>query len=180
MKRLLSNWKAPQTNNYVRHHARSDRVAFIQSSGTSDGDKTKAAAVKQNKTNSKGESHCYDCRDNDHWSSECPHDKMMDDQRAELAGNKGEMLMNVQREMEEHDEVSLLNVMLLNRKNVLSDDRLYLDNCYTVTAVKNKSFLKNLKDADQHLSVSCNTGVVKANQLGDLGEMESYSTCQIA
>jgi len=35
--------------------------------------------------------------------------------------------MNIQEEMEEHDGVNMLNVMLLNRMNGLTDDRLYLD-----------------------------------------------------
>jgi len=124
-KRLLSNWKAHQTNNYEKPLPRSDGVAFIQSGDKPDGDKATTTAGKQKKTNSKDESHCY--------NSECP-----EEQRAELARNERNMLMNVQAEMDMEDGVSLLNVMLLNRSNGLSDDRLYLDNCYTVTAGKNK------------------------------------------
>jgi len=60
-KMILSNWKATQTNKYVRPPAQSDGVAFIQSGGKSDGDKTTAVAVKQKKINRKGESHCYNC-----------------------------------------------------------------------------------------------------------------------
>ena len=40
--------------------------------------------------------------------------------------------------------------------------------------MKNKQFLKNLRNAEQDLSVSCNAGVAKASQLGNLGEMESW------
>ena len=100
-------------------------------------------------------------------------DKMSDEQRVELAGNERKMLMNVQEE-DKQEGASLLNVMLLNKRNVLSDDRLYLDNCSTVTAMKKKDFLKNVREADQYLSVSCNAGVAKAQQVGDLGDMESW------
>ena len=104
----------------------------------------KTQNMKQKKTNSKGESHCFNCGAADHWSSECPHDRMTDEQRAELAAGERKMLMNIGEEIEDGQEgVQLLNVMLLNNgNNGLSDDRLYLDNCSTVTAVKNKEFLK--------------------------------------
>ena len=49
---------------------------------------------------------------------------MSDEQRGQLAGNERKMLMNVQMEMDKQVEVSLLNVILLNRRNGLSDDRL--------------------------------------------------------
>ena len=76
-KRLISNWKAPQSNAFIRPPTRSNGVAFIQSS-----DKSSSAAAKANnqkKTNSKGESHCYNCGAGNHWSSECSHDKMSND-----------------------------------------------------------------------------------------------------
>jgi len=101
---------------------------------------------------------------------------MLDEQRVELAGNERKMLMNVREEIDKEDGVSLLNVTLLQRKNKrngLSDDRLYLDNCSTVTAVKNPAFPKYLREAEQQLSVSCNAGVAQAQQVGDLCEMES-------
>ena len=133
-------------------------MAFIQSE-----DKTKA--MKQKKTNSKGESRCFNCGVDDNWSSECPHDKMSDNQRAEIAAGERNMLMNVEEEVEEQEGVNMMSVMILNNKtnkrNGLCDDRLYLDNCSTLTAVKNKAFLKNLRDTDQHLSISCNVGVTK-------------------
>jgi len=49
---------------------------------------------------------------------------MSDEQRGQLAGNERKMLMNVQEEMDKQDGVSLLNVILLNRRNGLADDRL--------------------------------------------------------
>ena len=107
---------------------------------------------------------------------------MSDNQRAQLAAGEHKMLMNVEEEMEEQEGVNMMSVMMLSnggsehgvRRNGLSDDRLYLDNRSTVTAVKNKEFLKNLRDAEQDLSVSYNAGVAKASQLGDLGKMESW------
>ena len=54
------------------------------------------------------------------------------------------MLMNVEEEMNDEIEgLRMMSVMMLSsepgvRRNGLSDDRLYLDNCSTVTAVKNK------------------------------------------
>jgi len=157
-KRLLSNWKAPQASAFVRPPTRSDGVAFIQSGGKAESnpkDKAgKPVLAPEKKTNSKGESHYYNCGESDHWSSECPHDKMLEEQRAELTSGEQKILMNVQEEMDEEeyaDDVSLLNVALLQgkkKRNGLSDDRLYLDKCSTVTAVKNPAFLNNVRDAD--------------------------------
>ena len=113
-------------------------------------------------------------------ASECPLDRMTDEQRAELASGERKMLMNVEEEMEQEEGVNMMSIMLLNKtakplqRNGLSDDRLYLNNYSTVIAVKNKDFLKNMRNADQHISVSCNAGVGKAHQLGDLGDMESW------
>ena len=101
---------------------RSNGVAFIQLGGKPDGEKTTTTTTtttttkKEKKTNIKGESHCYNCRESDHWSSECPQDKMSDEQRAELAGNKHRMLMNIQEEIDEEDRVSLFNMTLLQEK----------------------------------------------------------------
>jgi len=71
--RLLSNWKAPQTSAFVRPPARSGGVAFIQSGGKAESnpkDKAgKPAPAPEKKTNSKGESHCYNCGESGHWSS---------------------------------------------------------------------------------------------------------------
>ena len=85
-KRLLSNWRAPQTNTFVRPPPKSDGVAFIQS-GNKSNDKA-ATKQQQKKTNSKWEPPCYNCGADYHWSSECPHDKMSDDQRAQLAAGE--------------------------------------------------------------------------------------------
>jgi len=79
---------------------------------------------------------------------------MSDNQRAQLAAGTRKMLMNVEEEMEEENEsVNMMSVMMLSseagvRRNGPSDDRLYLDNCSTVTAMKNKEFLSNLRDAE--------------------------------
>jgi len=62
-KRLLSNWKAPQTSTFIRPPARSNGVAFIQSDGKAESNpKDKPGKqVPKKKSNSKGESHCYNC-----------------------------------------------------------------------------------------------------------------------
>ena len=74
------------------------------------------------------------------------------------------MRMQVEDEIDDQEWVSLLNILLLsNGKNGLQDDRLYLDNCLMVTAVKNKKLLKDLKDGKQNLNVSCNAGVTNTN-----------------
>lgn len=104
---------------------------------------------------------------------------MTDEQRAELAADKRKMLMHMEEEIyDQEDVVSLMNVMLLNNKinkrNGLSDDRLYLTNCSTVTAVKNKDLLKNIRRMEHELNVSCNTGVAKANQIGKLGKLQCW------
>ena len=119
-------------------------MAFIQSSNKASSSGSGKSTSAKKKTNSKGESHCFNCGADDHWSSECPHDKMSDEQRSEIADGELKMLMNVEEEMEEEEEgVNMMSVMMFNngnsstgvRRNTLSDDRLYLDNCSTVTAV---------------------------------------------
>ena len=80
-------------------------------------------------------------------------------QHDELANNERWMLVSVEEETDKQEGVIILNVTMLNNKrNGLSDDRLYLDNCSTFMTVKNKTFLKKLRDTDKHLRSSCNTG----------------------
>ena len=85
--------------------------------------------------------------------------------------------MNV--EDEEHDKgahevVELLNVIMFNRRAGLDNDRMYVNNCSTVTASKNKKYLTNLRNADGELNVSCNAGVPRTGQVGLLGSMECW------
>ena len=53
----------------------------------------------------------------------------------------------------------MLNVMVYNGGVGLDDNRLNLGNCSTVTAIKNNSYLSNVREADKEINMSCNAGV---------------------
>jgi hypothetical protein len=81
-------------------------------------------------TNSRGESHCYNCGAVDHWVYECPH--LSSEQQQQLHMN-----LDAQDEVEEVQEEGhqLLNVTFAQGA-ALPENRAYLDGCSTVTAFK--------------------------------------------
>jgi len=99
-------------------------------------------------------------------------------QRTELARGKHNHLMNVQENEEDDPEdnkaVQMLNAMLYSGALGLNDDRLYLDNCLTITAIKNKTYISNVCKADKELNVSCNPGVATMAQVGTLGGLDCW------
>jgi len=73
---LLTNYKIVQTNTFLRAPTRDDGMAFIQQTKPT----AAAAAEKKKKTNSKGESHCFNWGAKDHCALECTNNKMTDEQ----------------------------------------------------------------------------------------------------
>ena len=92
------------------------------------------------KTNSKGESHCFNCGSPSHWAYECP----------QLSGEQQSQLhMNLESHKETNQEAAkdahqLLNVTFAQGVE-LPDSRVYLDGCSTVTAFKSDKHLKGIK-----------------------------------
>ncbi len=95
------------------------------------------------KTNSKGESHCFNCGGATHWAYECP----------QLSGEcQAQLHMNLDAQEEAkgqptEDGHQLLHVSL-TRGGDLPDNRAYLDGCSIVTAFKNKRFLKEIRTVE--------------------------------
>ena len=132
-------------------------------------------ATHEKKAKAKGDLHCYNCDKEGQYAYACLHNKLTAEQRAELAQREQAHLMNVEEEEHgkgSHEAVELLSVIMFNGRAGLDDDRLYLENCSTVTAIKNKKHLPNLRDVDGELNVSCNAGVTRTRQVGSLGSME--------
>jgi hypothetical protein len=116
------------------------------------------------KTNSKGESHCFNCGDATHWAYECP--QLSGEQQAQLHMN-----LDAQDEAEgqpAEDGHQLLHVSLTQGGD-LPDDQAYLDGCSTVTAFKNKRFLKEIQTVKGGIKINCNAGAVVTNKKGKFG-----------
>jgi hypothetical protein len=91
------------------------------------------------KTNSKGESHCFNCGSPSHWVYKCP--QLSGEQQVQL-----HMAMEGQQEGDEEQAQEghqLLNVTLAQGET-LPDNRAYLGGCSMVTALKR----------DRHLNAS--------------------------
>jgi hypothetical protein len=121
------------------------------------------------KTNSREESHCFQCKGADHWVHECP--ELMGEQQDQLhmtLQGKGEGGDSGQDEGHQ-----LLNLALM-QGGELPDDCACLDGCSTVTALKSKKYLKNVKMVMQGIKISCNMGSVTTNQKGNYGRLQVW------
>jgi hypothetical protein len=132
--------------------------------GGNDGAST---ALSGTRTNSAGESHCYNCSKEGHWARECPH----------LSTKQQEQLhMVLEREVDEDQEVQMahqfFHVSML-QADELPDNHANLDGCFTVTAFEMKKYLENLRRVKQGVKISCNSGVMCTNIVGDYGNMTS-------
>ena len=56
----------------------------------------------------------------------------------------------------------------------LSDDRVYLDGCSTVTAFKNEKYLRNIKTEERGVRINCNAGAVTTNKRGTYGNLKVW------
>ena len=56
----------------------------------------------------------------------------------------------------------------------LARNRAYLDNCSTVTAFKDSKYIENLRTTKGGMTVNCNAGAVRTNQVGDFGRIRAW------
>jgi hypothetical protein len=110
----------------------------------------------ESKTNSKGESHCFNCGSPSHWAYKCP--QLSNEQQAQLHMNVEAQEQGV-KEQEAQEGHRLLH-MTLAQGGELPDDRAYLDGCSTVTAFKSDKHLKNIKTVKGGVKINCNAGTV--------------------
>ena len=117
----------------------------------------------ESKTNSKGESHCFNCGSPSHWAYECP--QLSNKQQAQLHMNIEAQEEEGGKEQEAQEGHQMLHVTLA-QGGALPDDRAYLDGCSTDTAVKSDKHLKNIKTARGGVKINCNAGTVTTNLQG--------------
>ena len=122
-------------------------------------------------TNSRGDSHCYNCGGTDHWAYECP--QLSSEQQAQL-----HMAVKGNEEAEEEHEGQsqghqLLNVTLA-QGGALPDNRAYLDGCLTVTAFKTDKYLKEIRTVCRGIKINCIAGAVSTNQMGRYGSLKVW------
>jgi hypothetical protein len=116
------------------------------------------------KTNSKGESHCFNCGGETHWAYECP--QLSGEWQAQLHMN-----LDAQEEAEgqpAEDGHQLLHVSLTQGRD-LPDDQAYLDGCSMVMAFKNERFLKEIRMVKGGIKINCNAGAITTNKKGEFG-----------
>ncbi len=121
------------------------------------------------RTNSRGETHCYNCRAEDHWAYECP--ELTSEQQAQLHMNmKGN---EDGEEGQQQEGRQLLNVTMA-QGGALPDNRAYLDGCSRVTAFKTSKYLKRIKKVNVGIKINCNAGTVTTNQMGTYGSLKVW------
>ena len=115
----------------------------------------------ETKTNSKGESHCINCKSPSRWAYKCP----------QLSGEEQAQLhMTVEGQQEGDEEQAqeghqLLNVTLAQGE-ALPDNRAYLYSYSTVTAFKSDKHLKDIEAVRGGIKINCNAGAVTTNLRG--------------
>jgi hypothetical protein len=127
------------------------------------------------RTNSRGESHCFNCGATDHWAYKCP--QLSSEQQTQLHMNLEEQGKTKDQQEEGHQ---LLNVMLAQGGN-LPENQAYLDGCSTLTAFKMDKYLKGIKTLPSGIKINCNAGAVLMNRMGTYGKLKVwYLPCGIA
>ncbi len=109
------------------------------------------------RTNSWGDSHCYNCGGTDHWAYKCP--QLTNEQQAQLHMN---LEGNEEVEEQEQEGHQLLNVALV-QGGALPNNRAYLDGCLTVMAFKMNKYLQEIKTMPGGIKINCNAGAVSTN-----------------
>ena len=66
-----------------------------------------------------------------------------------------------------------IQVDMLQGKEFYSN-RVYLDNCSTITAFKNAKYICNIKTQKKGMQVNCNAGSIKTNRKGEHKRVESW------
>ncbi len=121
------------------------------------------------KTNSRGESHCFNCSSPSHWAYEC----------YQLSGEQQSQLhMNLEAQEEPTQEPTkeaqqLFNVTLA-QGGELPDNRVYLDGCSTVTTFKNDKFLTSIKTEARGVKINCNVGAISTNKRGEYRNLKVW------
>ena len=115
----------------------------------------------ESRTNSKGESHCFNCRSPSHWAYECP--QLSNEQQAQLH-------MNVEAQEEEggKEQEAQEGHQMLHVTQAQGD----LDGCSTVTAFKSDKHLKNIKVVRGGVKINCNVGTLATNLWGMYGGLK--------
>jgi len=121
-------------------------------------------------TNSKGESHCFNCGSPSHWAYECP--QLSGEQQAQLHMNQ-EAQEDTAKEQADEEGHQMMHVTF-SQGGELLDDRAYLDGCLTMTAFKSKKFLENLRQVNGGIKINCNAGAVSTDVKGDFGGMSVW------
>jgi hypothetical protein len=188
--RILSNYQSTNINAPYRGNPYDTGVAFLQRGGrggragrggaagrgtkNEGGGSSEGKAVGDNvstmtgrtggeaaKTNSRGESHCFNCGSPSHWAYECP--QLSGEQQSQLHMN-----LEAQEEStwEPAKEAQQLFNVTLAQGGELPDNRVYLDGCSTVTAFKNDKFLESIKTEARGVKINCNAGTISTNKRG--------------
>jgi hypothetical protein len=122
------------------------------------------------RTNSKGESHCFNCGSPSHWAYKCP--QLSGEQQAQLHMNQ-EAQEDTTKEQAGKEGHQMIHVSF-SQGGELPDDRAYLDGCSTMTAFQNKKFLENLRQVRGGIKINCNAGVVTADMKRDFGGLSVW------
>jgi hypothetical protein len=195
--RILSNYQSTRINVPYRASPNDEGVAFLQRGGrggrgagrggrggrgdksdstvgsNAGGDEVSTMTVRTGgdatKTNSRGESHCFNCGSMSHWAHECP--QLSGEQQSQL-----HMALEAQDDegkQQPEEGHQLLNVALA-QGGALPDNRAYLDGCSTVTAFKSGKYLENIRTVSSGIKINCNAGAVVTNKQGTYGGLNVW------
>jgi hypothetical protein len=120
------------------------------------------------RTNSRGELHCYNCDETDHWAHEYPYLSSEQQQQLHINLEAGDG-----PEQQQEKGHQLMHVLLAQGANLL-DNRAYLDKCSTVTAFKSKKYLQDVKKQANGIKINCNVGTMTTDIRGKYGSIKAW------
>jgi hypothetical protein len=129
----------------------------------------------ESNSNSKGESHCFNCNWPSHWAYKCP--QLSNKQQAQLHMNIEAQGEECGKEQDTQEGHQMLHVTLA-QGGMLPNDRAFLDGCSTVTAFKSDKHLKNIKTVRGGVKINCNVGTVTSNLQGTYGGLKVVVSTQ--